>query len=136
MPIIGAKAFGGAPLSGDRLVRVVYLDESGHSSNEDAAIVSGVILDPDKQWLLLTNEIEALKHKVPEQFRDNFVFHATDLESGGKYRRDWSDEERWTLLNELLALPRKLNIPLVAGFFTSGLTEMAIHFGSLKLCTR
>jgi hypothetical protein len=30
-------------------MRVVYLDETGHSYKEPVAVVAGVILDPDRQ---------------------------------------------------------------------------------------
>ena len=98
-------------------MRVIYVDESGHSNNEKIAMVAGVILDPDRKWRLLDGAIQALKAEVPEQYRDNFVFHATDLEGGGRYRAEWPDEERWALLNKLLELPRQHQVPIVFGFF-------------------
>ncbi|MER9432360.1 hypothetical protein [Mesorhizobium sp. M0408] len=100
------RAFGGGPLVGDKIVRVVYVDETGHTTREPVAIVAGLILDPDRQWRVLADRIEALKADVPEKFREGFIFHATDLEHGGKYRHDWPDEDRWALLDRLIALPR------------------------------
>jgi hypothetical protein len=97
------------------LVRAIYLDETGHSFKEPIAAVAGVILDPDKQWRSLADEIEKLKDKIPAEFREGFIFHAADLFYGGKYRDRWPDDDRWSLLEELLAVPRKLSIPLVAG---------------------
>jgi Protein of unknown function (DUF3800) len=111
----GVVAFSGGPLVGTKLVRVIYIDETGHSYKEPVAAVAGIILDPDKQWRLMADEIEALKQFVPEAFREGFVFHATDLFYGGKYRRGWPDEDRWSLLENLVALPRKLKVPLVLG---------------------
>jgi hypothetical protein len=55
---------------GTKLVRVIYLDETGHSYKEPVAAVAGVILDPDRQWRLMADEIEKLKETVPAQFRD------------------------------------------------------------------
>ncbi|MBS7702507.1 DUF3800 domain-containing protein [Chelatococcus asaccharovorans] len=98
-------------------MRVIFVDETGHSRNEPVAIVAGLILDPDLQWRNLADRIEALKVEVPEKFRERFIFHATDLEHGGRFRREWPDEDRWALLDRLIALPRELNIPLVMGFF-------------------
>jgi hypothetical protein len=89
-----AGAFGGAPLVGTQLVRIIYLDETGHSFKEPVAVVAGIILDPDKQWRLMADEIEGLKRRVPDQFRDGFVFHATDLYSGGRWRQSWPNESR------------------------------------------
>lgn len=109
-------AFGGGELVGDRLVRIAYLDETGHSAKEPVAIVAGVILDPDKQWRLLAERLkELVATDVPEQFRKDFVFHANDLLNGGKYRQEWPDEARWATLDKLVALPRELKIPVCLG---------------------
>ena len=73
------RAIGGGPLVGDRLVYVIYLDETGHDKKNKIVAVAGVVLNPDKQWVQLANGIEELKARVPEQHRDGFIFHATDL---------------------------------------------------------
>ena len=96
-------------------MRVIYLDETGHSYQEPVAAVAGFILNPDEQWKLMADEIERLKESVPPEFREDFIFHATDLYSGGKYRAQWLDEDRWSLLESLVALPRKMKVPLVIG---------------------
>jgi Protein of unknown function (DUF3800) len=96
-------------------MRVIYLDETGHSYKEPVAAVAGVILDPDKQWRLMADEIERLKECVPAEFREGFVFRAADLFYGGEYRKQWPDEDRWSLLEKLVSLPRKLKVPLVIG---------------------
>lgn len=113
-------AFGGAPLVGDRIMRVVYVDETGHSAKERAVIVVGLILEPDSQWRILAERIEHLRGSdVPEAYRDGFVFHSTDLMYGGKYRgSDWTDEQRWDTLEKLVAIPRELRIPLCFGHVT------------------
>jgi Protein of unknown function (DUF3800) len=98
-----------------KLMRVIYLDETGHSFKEPVAVVAGIILDPDKQSRLIADEIEALKSRVPTEFRDGFFFHATDLYYGGPLRKVWSNESRWSLLEALVAIPRKLKVPLVIG---------------------
>ena len=43
------RAFDGSPLAGRRLVRIVYLDESGTSRREPLALVAGVVVDADNQ---------------------------------------------------------------------------------------
>ena len=45
------RSFDGSPLAGRRLVRVVYLDESGTSRREPLAVVAGVIVDGDQQMI-------------------------------------------------------------------------------------
>ena len=39
----------GVPLSGDRLVRLTYLDEAGNSPNEGFLVVGGVLIDADRK---------------------------------------------------------------------------------------
>lgn len=110
------RALGGGPLLGDKLVRIVYVDETGHSAKEPVVIVAGLILDPDKQWRELADRIRALvSEEVPEEFRPGFIFHATDLMYGGRYRRAWADEARWATLEKLLSIPRELRIPVCLG---------------------
>ena len=55
-------------------MRVIYLDETGHSYQEPVAAVAGFILNPDKQWKLMADEIERLKESVPPEFRENSSF--------------------------------------------------------------
>ena len=80
------------------------------------AAVAGVLLDPDRQWHGLAERIEALKGSVPIIHREGFFFHASKLFYGAEYRQSWSDPDRWSLLEKLVALPRELRIPLVLGF--------------------
>ena len=114
--LAGPLAFGGGPLIGDRLLRVLYLDETGHDKRSTFAAVGGLIIDHDRQWLKLSQDVEVLKDLVPAEFRDGFYFHATDLFHGGKYREKWPEEERWTLLEQLIATPRRHGIPAVLGY--------------------
>ena len=50
-------AFGGAPLVGDRLVRLVYMDEAGISQHEPITVVCGVIVHGDNQLNLVRNHL-------------------------------------------------------------------------------
>jgi hypothetical protein len=118
------RAFGGGPLLGDRIVRLIYLDETGHDRKNKIAAVAGVVLDPDKQWLALSERVRKLQEEVPDKFKSTFVFHATDLYyRGGKYAEDWPLDIRRELLMELISLPRQLEIPIVFGFTTKPATE-------------
>ena len=109
-------AFGGGPLHGDRILRVAYVDETGHSDKEPFCAVAGIIVNPDKQWNIIADAIQDLKERVPDGFKEDFVFHAAELWHGGRYRSTWPKEMRHNLLGDLLALPRKLKIPLIVGF--------------------
>lgn len=109
-------AIGGAPLVGDRILRILYVDESGHSAKEPVALVAGLILNPDRQWRVLAERLDALRELVPEEFRDGFVFHANILFNGGKYRERWNREDSRSLLKKILAIPREMKIPIVLGY--------------------
>lgn len=115
---IGVRAIGGFPLEGKKLLRVLYLDETGHDKRSNVTCVAGLIINCDTQWRALAEDVEQLKSYVPEQFQDGFYFHATDLQNGGRYRQTWANEDRWALLDKLIALPRLHNIPIVLGYTT------------------
>ena len=50
--LLSACAFGGARLEGNRVVRLVYLDEAGIGdiAKEPHIVVTAAIIDADKQW--------------------------------------------------------------------------------------
>jgi hypothetical protein len=80
-------------------VRLVYLDEAGISNprEEPILVVAGIIVHGDDQWKNLEQEILSLRGEyIPEQFREGFVFHATELFSGGKFfnRESWPKQIR------------------------------------------
>jgi hypothetical protein len=109
----------GAPLAGDRLVRLTYLDEAGISANEGFLVVGGVLIDGDRQLTAIENHfnILLLKH-IPIADRAGFVFHATDIWSGGGYFKDreqWPLDKRLAILDDLVAIPEKFALPVSFG---------------------
>src|SRR5690349_11146121 len=91
-------ALGGDPLCGDRLMRMVYLDESGISTREPYLVVAGAIVHADKQWKALEKYLHHMRDDViPPNLRKDCVFHATDLYHGTKkfHRDQWPQEYRW-----------------------------------------
>jgi hypothetical protein len=111
--------FGGA-LYGDKLVRLTYLDESGlfNAGQEPYIVVGGVIINADSKMELVENRIDDLIQKhIPEEDRNGFVFHATELWSGGRYfKRDkWSQAKRWEILMDLVNIIPEIRLPLVCG---------------------
>ncbi len=52
------RSISGVRLDGEKLVRFVYLDESGISINEAVTVVAGVIVDADKQWKAVEKGID------------------------------------------------------------------------------
>jgi Protein of unknown function (DUF3800) len=126
-----AMAFGGsAPLQGNKLVRFVFLDEGGISKHEPFAVVAGIFVHADEKLVLLENELERLKLKhIPEEYRDGFIFHATDIWSGGgklfKDRARWPLDKRIRILRDLARIPRKLDIPIVYSSIDKNVLRLA-----------
>lgn len=98
-------------------MRFAFMDEGGISQHEPKTFVVGVFVHADTQLIPLEEELEAVKRKhIPEKDWDTFVFHAKELWGGGKYFKDksvWPIEKRGAILDDLAAIPAKLNIPIV-----------------------
>jgi hypothetical protein len=93
-------------------VRLIYVDEAGTSANEPVPVVVGIIVEADMQWRAAQQAMMRLLSKVPTQFQQNFVFHATDIWNSPKYRPDWNREARLEFLKEVLAIPRTLGLSI------------------------
>src|SRR5271165_2769228 len=108
----------GTPLSGDRLVRMCYLDESGVSDDEPHLVVAGAIIHADRQRKAIEQHLRDLRDKyIPSGLPKNRIFHATDLFHGAKNfpRENWPQELRWRILDELVSIPEKFSLPIVCG---------------------
>lgn len=113
------RSISGTPLAGGRLVRFIYVDEAGTSAREPFAVVAGIMVHADSQWRRLEQMVSDLvSETIPEAMRGSFLFHATELFSGGKkFPRDqWPMEKRWSILDRLLSIPSCVNVPVVFGF--------------------
>lgn len=113
-------ALGGGPLVGDRLMRFAYLDESGvaNPKHERWVVVAGPIIDADRQWRRIETRLSDLADEyAPPEARDGFVFHATELWSGGKtlLRDVYPSERRWEALEALCSLAEEFAFPFVFG---------------------
>ncbi|HYL32341.1 MAG TPA: DUF3800 domain-containing protein [Stellaceae bacterium] len=105
---------------GSRIVRMIFFDVAGISNprEEPWIVVAGVILHPDLQWRLLRRYLlDMTEAYVPPEHRANFAFHATELFSGGRVfpRERFPKEWRWRVLDELLSIPRRFDLPIVWG---------------------
>lgn len=117
------RAFGGGELAGDRLLRIVYLDESGTSrkSDEPNVYVAGVIVHGDHQLNNLRRELgRIVETHIPEQDREKPVLHACDIYGGNNYfdtdrKPEWTYDRRMAILADIAALPVKLNLKVVYG---------------------
>lgn len=114
------NGFGGlAPLAGERLVRLTYLDEGGISAQEEDVVVAGVIVDGDRQLAAVEKHLRELTIKhIPEPDRRGFIFHATNIFSGTKYYKNrelWPWERRAAILNDLADIPDLFQLPIAFG---------------------
>ncbi len=124
MATLGRPALSGGPLAGDKIVRMVFLDESGTGgiAKEPYFVLAGVIIHADKQWKAVENHLIALMNKyspIPWGARPlNFCFHGTELYSGGKVftRHAFPKEQRWEILDQLVAIPAKFDLPVVSAY--------------------
>src|SRR4051794_26608716 len=116
-----ARSISGVPLNGNRLVRVAYLDEAGVSNpnHEPFLVVGGIIIDADRQMIAIEDRIDEIcSDHIPEEDREGFVFHATELWSGGSYfdRKTWPREKRHQISMDIISIPRDFDIPISFGF--------------------
>jgi hypothetical protein len=99
---------------------MIFFDAAGLSNprHEPYIVIAGVVIHGDRQWKPLADYLAALADKyAPPEHRDGFVFHATELFSGGKiFPRDkYPKEWRWKVLDELMSIPEKFGLPIVWG---------------------
>jgi hypothetical protein len=124
----GPGAFGGGQLQGDRLVRLVYVDEAGISNpkQEPFLVVAAVVIDADKKLVAIERHLNRLVDRhIPERHRDGFVFHATELfnRGGPVFKRpepgeenpEWPLERRLGIADDLAAIPKRFDLPLAFG---------------------
>ncbi len=115
----GLRALGGGSLIGDRLMQLVYLDESGTGKikHDPYAVFAGVIVNADKQAVALQKHLLGMVlHHVPEEHQKGFRFHARELVSGcDAFPRHNTLNQRMDILEELCSLPKLFDLPVVAG---------------------
>jgi Protein of unknown function (DUF3800) len=117
----GGRSFGGAPLRGDKIVRIVHLDEAGISNRqqEPILVVAGVIIEPDRNWRDLEAYYAAIVHDLfPENEEPwRFVFQAKEVwhGSGPFDRKKWNLPTRIQIMRRLAQVPRLFNLPVVIG---------------------
>ncbi|MGF1608774.1 MAG: DUF3800 domain-containing protein [Kiloniellales bacterium] len=120
-PHLGPQAFGGGPLEGDRIMRLVYVDEAGlsNASQEPFLIVAGTIVDADKKLVEVERHLDKLVARhIPAGQQDDFVFHAKELFNGGGKvfkRDDWPLKQRLKIADDLAAIPRRFRLPIALG---------------------
>jgi hypothetical protein len=101
-------------------MKLVYQDEGGTASHERYLVVSGVVIDGDRQLVAIENHLDILVQKhIPEEDRQGFIFHATDIWSGTKYFKDrerWPQGRRLEILRDLARIPGHFDVPVAWGY--------------------
>jgi hypothetical protein len=101
-------------------MRLTYVDEGGIAKHERFMVVSGAIIDGDRQLVAIENHLDILVQKhIPEEDRPGFVFHATDIWSGGGYFKDrskWPRDRRLLILEDLSKIPKHFDVPIAWGY--------------------
>lgn len=100
-------------------MRLIYTDEAGTSDKDPVCIVSAVIIEADKQWDNINEAIQgAISRNVPEEIKNNFVFHAKEVFSGGKNinRKTWAIEDRLDFIKEILCIPFSYDAPIAFSY--------------------
>lgn len=118
------------------LVRLIYTDEAGTSAKEPVCVVAAIIVHGDQQWRPLEAEMRRIiAERVPAHLQAKFVFHATEVFSGGKHikRDEWAFEERLDFLKEILCLPLVHDVPISVGMEFKIDWSAVIDLPSIKL---
>lgn len=116
------SAFGhGAPLQGHKLVRLAYTDEAGlaNPAEDPLLLVCSVIVHGDQQARPMIEDLDYIVNRyIPAADRPGFIFHATDLFSGGPYftRDKWPREKRWQILSEIAGIVGARKLPVCLAY--------------------
>ncbi len=126
--VSGPRSLSGHRLAGDNLVRMIFFDTAGLSNtkHEPYIVVAGVAIHPDSQWKAIGQYLADMADTyVPPEHRVGFAFHATELFSGGKiFTREWFlQPHRWQILDDLLAIPKKFDLPVIWGMIPRARAE-------------
>lgn len=120
MTATGPRSLSGHPLEGEVLMRLIYSDEAGISQHEPWAVVASVIVHGDQKLTAIERHFERLiERHIPEENREGFVFHATEIFGAGKTMKKgdpfW-DKKRAEIAADLADIPRRFNLPIALGF--------------------
>ena len=115
------------------MARLLYLDEAGTSGaqHESIATVAGLIVGADAPLTQLYASLEEIRSRhLPG--RPNYVIHSSEIYSGignvfGEHRPDHDLAKRAAILSDLAALPKKLDLAVVAA--SVDLRELATDIG-------
>jgi hypothetical protein len=99
-------------------MRLIFTDEAGTAENEPVVVVAAVVVQEGGEVALLESELaRVIAEKVPEQHREGFYIHATDIFQGSKgLREGWPILDRMDFLKEVGCLPFVHDIPVAVSY--------------------
>jgi hypothetical protein len=112
-----------APLCGDNLVRLTFLDEAGRSRHEPTIVVAGVIVNGDRMYRRLEDRLRKIVvDAAPAGEADGLILHAADLFHGNRQfdKEKWPQPKRHEMLMEVARLPAEFELPVVFGHLQKG----------------
>lgn len=132
----GPCSLSGVRVEGTKLVRLVYLDESGISVHEPVTVVAGVVINADQHWMRVDDYVrDLIDEYVPKEHRDGFIFHAKDLFHGSGLvfdKRKYPIEKSHEALLKLVSIPATFQIPIVSGHLfkrpSTGFDKQALRY--------
>ena len=135
-------AFGGGPLLGENLVRIVYMGEAGTSNDGQFVVVAGVIVHGDHQLTNVKAALRGLTEKhLPQDDWVKPVIHATDVYGGNKYfdeprKPEWTRPKRFAILRDIASIIEKNNLVPVFSLVPKDRYPLERFDGSAKDCLR
>jgi hypothetical protein len=98
-------------------VHIVYIDDSKQDKIRDRQFqVMGAVIVPDNSFDSIEQDLAYFVYEtVPEELRDNFEFHASDLLNGNKPFDTIKKDERWELFKRGVRVIEDWKIPIVYG---------------------
>lgn len=115
------RALGGGELSGDKLVRFVYLDESGTGDpgKEPWVVVSDVMVHADNQLRMVEKYLSDMADDyIRPEHREGFVFHASYMLNGNdiwKDRNAYPSDLAADLVRGICEIPELFKLPIAVG---------------------
>jgi len=99
-------------------MKQINFDEAGTDYGEHTAVVAAVIIDADKQFRIVEQDInDAIGAHIPEDLQDGFIFHAKDVFGKWKKRYGWDIPKCNSIIDAWIDIIRRNNLPVSLSWF-------------------
>ncbi len=99
-------------------MKQINFDEAGTDHGQHTAVVAAVIIDADKQFRAVENDINAaIRDHIPEELQDGFIFHAKDVFGKWKKQYEWDIPKCNSIIDAWIGIIRKHNLPVSLSWF-------------------